>query len=459
MSRWGAQSRRAVLKHTIAALGALGAPGLINAATGPRSEGPDGRARACILLFMDGAPSHLDIWDLKPDAPAEIRGPFRPIETTIPGVRIVEHLPRVARQMHRLALIRSVCHGESVHPPALYHVLTGFRLPNTSGDPDVRLHRHPHVGTLVGKLTVPAGSEPVVVELPETMALDGPPMAGQDAGFLGSAYDPFRVRVALESLVVDRPGLELPPGVSPDRMLRRRKLTGAIENGHACWPSTWTALEGLQCQALEVLTSGRLRAAFDLDREPDAVRQSYGRHRHGQCVLLARRLVEAGVRFVGVNWGREPQDWADGVKGRVANNPWDTHRNHFPLLKETLLPRADQALSALVEDLQARGLLPEVLVVWMGEFGRTPRISKFASRDHWPGAYSVVMAGGGVAPGIVLGRTDATASEVTDDPVAPPDILATIYRLMGIDPVTAVVDRLGRSHPLTTGRPIEALLS
>src|SRR5262249_8500615 len=156
-----------------------------------------------------------------------------------------------------------------------------------------------------------------------------------------------------------------------------------------------------QRQALEVLARGRLDAAFDLSREPDALRDRYGRHRHGQCVLLARRLVEAGVRCVAVNWGREPPDWADGAKGRDAHNPWDTHRNHFPLLKETLMPRADQAFSALVEDLDARGLHDDVLVVWMGEFGRTPRISKFASRDHWPGAYTVVLSGGGVPDGAV----------------------------------------------------------
>jgi hypothetical protein len=194
-----------------------------------------------------------------------------------------------------------------------------------------------------------------------------------------------------------------------------------------------------------------------LGREPDAVRDRYGRHRHGQCVLLARRLVESGVQFVSVNWGREPQDWADGVKGRVANNPWDTHRNHFPLLKDTLMPRADQAFSALVEDLHSRGLLDETLVVWMGEFGRTPRISKFASRDHWPGAYTVVMAGGGMPGGTIYGRTNATASEVTADPVSPADIIATIYRVLGIDPGAMIRDRLGRPHLISTGTPLPLL--
>jgi uncharacterized protein (DUF1501 family) len=169
--------------------------------------------------------------------------------------------------------------------------------------------------------------------------------------------------------------------------------------------------------------------------------------------------VEAGTRFVSVYWGREPQDWADGVRDRVANNPWDTHRNHFPLLKDSLLPRADQAFAALLEDLDARGMLEETLVVWMGEFGRTPRSSKFASRDHWPGAFTVVLAGGGLRGGTVYGRTDGTASEVTEDPVGPADITATIYRALGVDPGATMPDRQGRPWVLSEGRPIEALFA
>jgi len=458
MATFESITRRELLRYATVPLGGLGLPVLARAGSPPDRGGRRGQARACILLFMDGAPSHLDVWDMKPDAPAEIRGPFRPIDTTVPGVRIVEHFPRIARQMHRLALIRSVCHDETVHPPALYHVLTGFKLPNTSGNPEARYLRDPHLGTVVGKFCGSPASAPPMVELPETMALDGPPMAGQDSGYLGPVYDPFRVKVALESLAIDKPELQLPPGLSPGRLARRLGLIDAVAAGPAPWRGA-SALDAFQRQALTILADGGLEAAFDLRREPNEVRDRYGRHRHGQCVLLARRLVEAGVRFVAVNWGREPQAWADGVKGRVANNPWDTHRNHFPILKETLLPRADQALAALVEDLHARSLLDEVLVVWMGEFGRTPRISKFASRDHWPRAYSVVMAGGGVPGGVVLGRTDATASEVIEDPVSPPDITATIYRALGIDPGTTIIDRFGRQRTLATGRPIEALSS
>jgi hypothetical protein len=449
--------RRELLRLGVVNVGGFCLPALRRAAGA--GAGGGGRARACILLYMDGAPSHIDTWDMKPDAPAEIRGPFRPIETTVAGVRVCEHLPGLARQAHRLALVRSVCHDQSVHPPALYHVLTGFKKPNTSGNPEARFLHHPHMGTVVGKLGHGRGAAPRVVELPETMALDGPPMEGQDAGFLGPAFDPIRVKVALETLAISRPELGLPAGVSAGRLARRAVLSDELAGGVPGRPGVGAALDEFRRQALAVLADGGLEAAFDLGREPGPVRDRYGRHRHGQCVLLARRLVEAGVQFVAVNWGREPQDWADGVKGRVANNPWDTHRNHFPLLKETLMPRADQAFSALVDDLQGRRLLDEVLVVWMGEFGRTPRIDrKFASRDHWPRAYTVVMAGGGVPGGVVVGRTDATASEVVEDPVSPPDVTATIYRALGIDPAATVLDRLGRPHAISTGRPIRALL-
>jgi hypothetical protein len=286
------------------------------------------------------------------------------------------------------------------------------------------------------------------------MFIVGPPLEGQDAGFLGPSYDPIRVKIELESLEMVRPELGLPEGVSARRLGERGGLLRRLsQTDHAAR----TPLDTFQQQALDILGDGQLDAAFDLDREPAALRDRYGRHRHGQCVLLARRLVEAGVHFVTVNWGREPQDWADGAPPRVAPNPWDTHRNHFPLLKETLLPRADAAFATLVEDLADRGMLQETLVVWMGEFGRTPRISKFASRDHWPAAYTVVMAGGGIQGGIVIGRTDATAATVVDQPVAPPDILATIYQALGIDPKTLVRDVRGLSQPISTGDPIAGL--
>jgi len=231
---------------------------------------------------------------------------------------------------------------------------------------------------------------------------------------------------------------------------RRRALEAAPGAGD---------FERFRQQALELLGRPQVRRAFDLEREPAAVRERYGLNRHGQSVLLARRLVEAGGRFVTVYWGKEMQDWADGRGPRLANNPWDTHRNHFPLVRDELLPRADRALAALVEDLHERGLLESTLVVWMGDFGRTPRIDrKYASRDHWPHANTVLFAGAGVPGGLVHGRTDRLAAEVTEHPVSPADLTATVFHLLGVDPHAAVRDGQGRPFPLSEGRPVRALL-
>jgi hypothetical protein len=213
-----------------------------------------------------------------------------------------------------------------------------------------------------------------------------------------------------------------------------------------------------QQQALAILEQPGVRTAFEIGRESRQTRERYGLCRHGQSVLLARRLVEAGARFVTVYWGREDQDWADGKGLRPANNPWDTHRNHFPLVRDSLTPRADQALSALVADLHDRGMLDETLVVWSGDFGRTPKISKpWASRDHWPHAFSVVCAGGGIPGGAVYGATDRLGAEVTDRPVTPADLTATIVTALGVDPATPLEDQRGRRYCLSSGKPLQWL--
>ena len=250
------------------------------------------------------------------------------------------------------------------------------------------------------------------------------------------------------------PAFGLPAGVTADRLLLRGNLRDALDKKLAAAEAA--GFDAARRQAVGLLAAPSFRAAFDLTKEPAALSDRYGRHRHGQSVLLARRLVEAGARFVTVYWGKEEQDWADGVKGRVANNPWDTHRNHFPLLKDSLLPRADQTLSALLDDLADRGQLDEVLVVWMGEFGRTPVITKpWASRDHWPQANTILLAGGGVAGGHVLGRTDARAAEVTDFQVSPADVVATVLVALGVNPRGEVHDRQGRPFPACDGTPID----
>jgi hypothetical protein len=448
-------SRRDALRVGTVAISSLAAPAL---AEGAKRRG---RAKAVILLFMDGGPSHIDLFDMKPGAPAEVRGPFRPIRTKVPGVTVCEHLPRLAARMDRVLQVRSVRHEDGIHDPAVYITLTGRRHPTPLGDLKVSPDDAPHVGALFTKLTRSGGlraplakAAPQWVELPETMKMQARTLPGQNGGFLGASCDPFRAAVTPEGDPVPPP-LDLPDGVDADRLLLRGNLRAALDRK---LKAAEAGFDSARSRAVELLASRTLRDAFDLTKEPDRLRDAYGRHRHGQSVLLARRLVEAGTPFVTVYWGKEEQDWADGVKGRVANNPWDTHRNHFPLVKDSLLPRADQTLSALLDDLQSRGMLEETLVVWMGEFGRTPLISKpWASRDHWPHANTILLAGGGVAAGHVVGRTDAKAAEVTDSPFSPADVTATLLAALGVNPRAEVRDRQGRPFAACESTPIERI--
>ncbi len=408
---------------------------------------------------MDGGPSHIDLFDLKPDAPSEIRGPFGSIPTSVPGTHVCEHLPRIARQMHRIAQVRSVCHEELVHDPAVYQTLTGYRHPSSRGDLTVDGTDFPQVGAAYGAVTRAPSPMPAVIELPETMRMGARILPGQNAGFLGTTRDPFRVTVTPEAEVM-KPEVQLRPGQSAARLERRTRLLERLDGRLSLLRGCAEAgsADDFQRQALALLSQPRLHEAFDLDREPRAVRDRYGRHRHGQSVLLARRLVEAGARFVTVYWGKETQDWADGQGKRLANNPWDTHRNHFPLTRDELLPRADQTLSALIEDLETRGMLAETLVLWLGEFGRSPRISEWASREHWPYANTMLLAGAGIPGGALYGRTDRTAAEVVENPVSPADITATLLWALGVDPRTLIHDPAGRPYPLSQGSPIQALL-
>ncbi len=434
--------------------------GVIGLGTGwfaPPVAAARARAKACILLYMDGGPSHIDLWDPKPDAPAEVRGPFQPIHTSVPGLRVSECLPRTARVMHHAALVRSVTHHEGVHPPAVFLMLTGRERTsalsrNKIGDGD-----YPHVGAALAAMNRDRSAMPPFIRLPETMMMDGQPIPGQHAGLLGRPFDPLTVDL-------DRAGAVMPPPFAPHaevpatRLAGRTSLLQQFENQRAALETNATSFDLYRQQAVDVLAKPAVRLAFDLEREPPAVRDRYGRHRHGQAVLLARRLVEAGARFITVYWGREQQDWADGVADRVANNPWDGHRNHFPLTRDSLAPRADQALAALLDELHQRGLLETTLVVWMGEFGRTPRITRpWASRDHWPQANSVLLAGAGIRGGQVLGSTDRQGAHVTDSPVSPADLTATMCHAFGVSPRADLPGPMGQAIPVTEGRALKEL--
>lgn len=409
---------------------------------------------------MDGGPSHIDLLDLKPNAPAEIRGPYSEISTSEPGIRIGELLPLTAQQMHRAVLIRSVRHDEVVHDPAVYQMLTGFKHVSSAGGLKVEVTDLPQMATAFVAADRSPASMPKYVELPQTMTMDGRVLPGQDAGVLGRTFDPFRIAVESDGSV-RQPDFERDPQVSLSRLEGRARLLERYDDQLTRIETTKDLIhmDGFQRQALEILRSPQMFLAFDLDHEPPSLRDRYGRNRHGQSVLLARRLIEAGSRFVTVYWGSEEQDWADGRGLRRANNPWDTHRNHFPLVKDSLAPRADRALATLLQDLSDRNLLDETLVVWMGDFGRTPRIAKeWASRDHWPHAFSIIMAGGGLPAGRVYGQTDKFAQDVEEDPVSPADLTATIFDLLGIEPRTTVKDATGRPHQLSEGAPLKGLI-
>jgi hypothetical protein len=455
MIRGSNYHRRNFLRTVAAGLAGLSLPALPL----PASEKRPVRAKACILLYMDGGPSHIDLFDLKPEAPAEIRGPYRHIGTSVPGTHVCEHLPRLARQMHHVAQIRSVTHEETVHDPAVYQMLTGYKHISSAGGLKVEETDLPHASCALSQADATPAAFPKAIETPEAMAMERRVLPGQNAGILSPAYDPFRVYVTREG-VVFRPDFERQAEISLERLAARAKLLDEL-NGRGEIGTNGGVTERLEMfrrQAQAIVSSPSAQHAFDLDREPTELRELYGRHRHGQTVLLARRLVEAGARFVTVYWGNEEQDWADGKGMRLANNPWDTHRNHFPLTTDSLLPRADQTLAALLEDLADRGLLSETLVVWMGDFGRTPRISKpWASRDHWPFAFTVLMAGAGITGGAIHGKTDGHAAYVVDNPVTPADLTATIFDALGVAPDTVVASAAGRPHRLSTGRVLREL--
>jgi hypothetical protein len=443
-------SRREALQ--VGSLGALGLslPLLLRgreaAAIGPAAAAASGagfgRARSAILIFQWGGPSQLDTWDLKPEAPSNVRGEFRPIPTTVPGTQVSEHLPRLARLAHRYAIVRSVSHNDPAHLSSAHHLLTGHLAPKPFSDADgPSQDDFPHMGSVLARLRPSPGKLPAFVTMPWTVmhpAAPGGRAPGQNGGWLGRRYDPLAIEGDPGSPGFQVPGLEPLPGVPPERLLRRRRLLAALDGrGGAGEHPALRDLRGFQERALEIVGSRDARAAFDLSREDERTRDRYGRHIHGNCLLLARRLVERGVPLVTVNWHNDGQNF------------WDTHGDNFRQLKNRLLPPADMGFSALIEDLEARGLLEETLLVWMGEFGRTPKITRGnAGREHWPHCYSVVLAGGGIQGGQVYGASDRTASYPAEKPVVPGSIAATVYHALGIPESEELADRLERPRKL-----------
>ena len=449
-----ALSRRSLL--SIGGMGMLGLnlPTLLRAAENEAANANTlpVRAKRVIFLFQWGGPSHLDTFDMKPDAPSEIRGPLRPISSVVPGLPVCEHFPQMAKMMDRVTLIRSMTHTMNNHNSAGYYALTGHAPPSDDQRLRDSLDLWPAYGSIVDKLAPNTGQLPTFVSYPHTIS-DGSVTPGQHASFLGKMHDPFFFKEDPNASNFRLPELTLPNDLDLTRMQRRRQLQQLVDQQAHLLDRSLEArgFDDYYGKAISMLTSSEVRAAFDLESEPATLRDRYGRTTYGQGCLLARRLVEAGVKFVTVYFSRS-------IGGRRVNDGgWDTHgfddTRMYEIVDKYQHPMTDQTLPTLLDDLQQRGMLEDTLVVWMGEFGRTPKINKNISRDHWPRCYTALLAGGGVKGGYVYGASDASGMYPDKYPTSPEDLAATIYMLMGIDPETEVRDRTNRPL-LIAGKPV-----
>jgi hypothetical protein len=458
-------ARREFLQVGFSGLLGMGLPGMLaaraHAAAPAVASRTRARARSMIVVFLSGGLSHIDSFDMKPDAPDGIRGEFQPIDTAVAGLRICEHLPGLAARVDRWAVVRSLSHPQTNHLNATHQILTGQSQPGAFFDKIASRGDYPCYAGALHAIRPPESGLPGGVLLP-TYLMEGPLVwPGQHAGFLGPRHDPWQIRQDPNLPDFRVSELALPDGFSVERLERRRGWLDAIEAGHDAWQaaaasSTATAtadpIAQQRAQAYSLLLSGKVARAFDLDREDPRVRDRYGRHMFGQSLLLARRLVQAGVPIVQANMGRVQQ--------------WDTHSGNFKNLKNRLLPPTDQGVSALLDDLAATGLLDETLVIVTGEFGRTPRIGTTTGnangpdgRDHWSKVFSAVFAGAGVKGGQAIGQSDRNGAYPASRPYTPGDFAATIYRALGIDPQTELRDQFNRPIQLCYGSPIEPLYS
>lgn len=400
---------------------------------------PSRRDINCIFIFIIGGMAHQDLWDPKPDAPPEIRGEFRPISTAVPGLFVTDILPHVAKVTDKLAILRGLTHSDPDHT-AGYHVMMTGAHPGVGGNFNRNKQNnnvHPSLGSMVAKVGGGNGSLPPYISVPNFLNSGGP-------AFLGASYSPFVIEADPASPEFSVRDIVLPEGVADSRSSRRQAALRQINQLEAQVERNSKhvrAVDIFQEKAYSLMTSQRAKEAFDIARESPATREAYGMTSLGQCCLLGRRLVEAGCRFVS-----------------IENGHWDTHRKNAMSLRDLLVPSLDLGLYALLTDLDQRGMLDSTLVVVTTEFGRTPRINTMAGRDHWPQAFSIVMAGGGVKPGRVIGATDRQAAYVTERPVTPPDMAATVLMSLGIDPDITLQTPVGRPVQLAGGgRPVREL--
>ncbi|RLT10840.1 MAG: DUF1501 domain-containing protein [Planctomycetota bacterium] len=441
-------SRRNALATTAGMCG-LSLPGFLQlqASAAPSTGTSADKAKACIIIYCWGGMSHLESFDLKPDAPSEIRGEFSPIPTVVPGIEIGEHLPLLARHTDKLAIVRSINHDDSSHGRGMYWNLTGHRPPRAGNIPPMR-EDWPSLPAMISKFRSAPRGVPTAVRLPYPMVDNNTLQAGEYGGWLGVKYDPIVMRPASGepfggvSRTLGSEVLDLSE-VNAERLASRRQLLAAFEapTQRAIGYEGFQHFHGL---AEEILAGSAVKNAYNLDRETPQVRESYGKHLGGQSLLLARRLTEAGVPVVQVCCSAGDLNGGSG-------DMWDTHGDNFNRLKKNLLPVLDRATSALLQDLSDRGTLDETLVVLLTDFGRTPHINGAAGRDHYPSVYSVALAGGGIQGGQVYGSSDRKGAFPKTQPCTPPDIHATIFHALGISPRAELHDMLNRPFPVSDG--------
>jgi hypothetical protein len=440
----------------LGALGsALAAPSL-RAAPATRH----GSADSCIYIFLWGGPPQQDTWDMKPDAPQGIRSQFQPIDTVVPGIRICDQMPLFARHTDKTAIIRSLTHPSNSHEPSVYRMFTGRRDETLVSPRNPRKRTDPPNFASVLSYFTPPGPIPAAVTIPRPVGHDGVTYAGTHAGFLGPKHDPLEKVAANKARDPAPHPTVLPPDVDETRLVAREGLRKVLEKQDDRLQRTGhSGHDDARDQAIRMISSPVVRRAFDLELEPPKLRDHYGHNEYGESFLLARRLVESGVKVVSVIWMYIMPN------GGVAN-VWDNHGGTgglggitgYAMLKEKYcLPPLDRALAALLDDLHQRGMLDRTLVAVAGEFGRTPKINPQQGRDHWGAAQSVLLAGGGIRGGQVYGATDKIAAYPNDKPMSPEDYLATIYHAMGLDPQSEMIDKENRPHRLVDGAPVMAL--
>jgi Protein of unknown function (DUF1501) len=468
----GVPRRRALQVGLLGPLG-LSLPAFARArAAAPQGEagGSFGRARRCLLVFLNGGPSQLDLWDMKPHAPADVRGELQSIDTVVPGLRLSELLPLTSLHADKYKIVRSVTHEASVHTTAVYTMLTGTMHQTPTVD-QLRItpQDHPHLGSIIAKYLAGRDLSSLKPQAP-SLKPHVPPFAclpslfqappvdgiwpGQNGGFLGRRFDPLVIPGDKGSARFKLSSIELPTEVSADRLSSRRTLLTQLDRTDRHAASRQQAFTHDECaaQAFELLGASRFGKATELAREPDRVHERYGRHLFGQGVLLARRLIEAELPLVTVYWN-------DPTPAGAGGGEYDSHGRIYHHMRNRLVPPTDRALSALFADLSERGMLDDTLVIVMGEFGRTPRLNKDAGRDHWPQVQSILLAGAGISGGAIYGASDRIGAFPAADPVTPPDLGQTILHLLGIPADFVIHDQQGQAFAASPGKVVAGLMA